>query len=185
MTLFKSAREKRLWLGAHIATATIFLTLFIGNPLANQLREQNIQTIFFVFGMILVGGTILIHGIRTKPNRIELTLLVGSVAVFVMFYLRLGAPERSHMIEYSVLSLFVYSALQERATNNSKLKPSIKAILIAFCIGVIDETIQIFLPHRVFDFQDILFNGTVILMTITGSLTLGWARRRFTNNLGK
>ncbi len=169
-----------MWLGAGVAAATIFLTLFIGNPLASQLRDQNVQAVFFVLGMILVGTAILIHGLRTKPNKVELILLIGLTAVFVMLYLRLGAPERSHMIEYAVLSLFVYSAMQERtSTIPSKLKPAISAILLAFSIGVLDEIIQIFLPHRVFDLQDILFNGMVITMAIIGSAALSWVRSRF------
>lgn len=60
-----------MWLGAGVAAVTIFLTLFIGNPLASQLRDQNIQAVFFVLGMVLVGIAILIHGIRTKPNKVE------------------------------------------------------------------------------------------------------------------
>ncbi|MEQ8904398.1 VanZ family protein [Ekhidna sp.] len=183
MTRFKSSREKRMWLGAGVAAATIFLTLFIGNPLANQLRDQNIQAVFFVLGMVLVSLAILIHGIRTKPNNVEWILLVGSVALVVMLYVRLGIPERSHMIEYGVLSIFVFSALQERATTtNSKLMPALQAILLAFFIGVMDESIQLLLPYRVFDFQDILFNGMVIVMAIAGSSILRWLRRRFSTN---
>ncbi|MEQ6165796.1 VanZ family protein [Ekhidna sp. MALMAid0563] len=183
MTRFKSSREKRMWLGAGVAAVTIFITLFIGNPLAGQLRNQNIQAVFFVLGMVLVGIAILIHGIRTKPNRVEWILMIGSVALVVMLYVRLGIPERSHMIEYGVLSIFVYSALQERATTtNPKLKPALQAILLAFFIGVMDESIQLLLPYRVFDFQDILFNGMVVVMAIVGSSTLSWVRRRFSGN---
>jgi len=55
MSLFTSKEEKNLWLWAVAVFEAIFSTLFMGMPLANQLRYQNIQAVFFVFGMLLVA----------------------------------------------------------------------------------------------------------------------------------
>jgi hypothetical protein len=45
---------------------------------------------------------------------------------------------------------------------------------------VLDECIQIFLPDRVFDTDDILFNGFAGLMAIGSSLVLQWIRKKKT-----
>jgi len=45
-------------------------------------------------------------------------------------------------------------------------------------IGVLDECIQAFLPNRVFDPLDILFNALAAVMAVVASAALTWARRR-------
>ncbi len=174
---YHSTREKRLWLWALLIVLAIFTSLFIGQPLQEQLRSQNLQAGLFLLGMALVGGTILVHGIRFRPGRVELTVLIGVVAVGFMLFFRLGAPERSHMIEYSVLAVFVHGALVERLGPQA-VKSAILAFFVTFIIGVIDETVQMVIPHRVFDFEDIVFNGIVIGVAIIASMVLHWIRRR-------
>lgn len=44
--------------------------------------------------------------------------------------------------------------------------------------GVVDECIQAFLPNRVFDPTDMLFNTLAAVMAIVASAALAWARRR-------
>ncbi len=173
-------REKRLWLWALLIVLAIFTSLFIGQPLQDQLRNQYLQAGLFLLGMALVGATILVHGIRFRPGKFELTILIGVAAVGFMLFFRLGAPERSHMIEYSVLAVFVHGAMVERWSPQD-VKPAIVAFFVTFIIGVIDETVQIVIPHRVFDFEDIVFNGMVIGVAIIGSTLLHWMRRRMTS----
>jgi VanZ family protein len=43
---------------------------------------------------------------------------------------------------------------------------------------VLDEFIQAFLPSRVFDPADILFNVLAAVMAAAASVALRWARRR-------
>ena len=45
-------------------------------------------------------------------------------------------------------------------------------------IGALDEGIQLFLPARVFDPTDILFNALAAGMAVGASLALRWARLR-------
>ena len=179
MTLFASPKEKALWFSALVVAITIFSTLFVGQPFERLLRDQNTQAILFLSGMLLVGVVIMMHGLRKKSNKIQITIMVGLAAVYVMFFFRLGAPERSHLIEYSVLSIFVYSALIERVGHgNQKLLQALVAFSISFAIGVIDEFIQLFIPSRVFDTQDIFFNGMVSAMAIGSTMVLTWIRKR-------
>ncbi len=178
MDLFKSPREKRFWIYALFVLIAIFSTLVFGRPLLRILGNQNIQAVIFMLGMFLVGITILVHGLKIRPGKTELTIWLGLVAVYLMFFLRLGLPERSHLIEYSVLAIFVHKALIERTSQeNQALKPALCAFIVTFIIGVLDECIQILIPDRVFDTDDILFNGLVVLMAIGTSMILTWIRK--------
>jgi len=171
--LFTSAREKRLWLWTLLVVATILASLFIGNPLANQLRDQKVQAVFFVLGMLIIAAAVVVHGLRDNPGKVELSVLLGILAVYVMFFLRLSIPERSHLIEYSVLTIFIHKALLERKKHRKSISyPALLASVIAIIIGILDESIQYFLPNRVFDPEDIVFNCIAVFMAIGASLLL-------------
>jgi len=167
MPFFTSPREKHLWIWVFLVTCTIFSTLFVGQPLARILADQNIQAVIFLICMMLVGAAIMLHGIKVRPDKNELAIILGIVAVYVMLFLRLGIPERSHLMEYSVLAILIYKALIERKSKGIQIPlMALLAFAITFLIGVIDESIQLILPNRVFDPLDILFNGIVISMAI-------------------
>ena len=55
--------------------------------------------------------------------------------------------------------------------------PAALAVLATALLGALDECIQAFLPTRVFDIQDIVFNTLAAVMATATSLVLGWARR--------
>ncbi len=180
MPLFTSSREKHLWLWAFAVFAAIFSTLFIGEPLAKLFSDQDIRAAVFLFVMALIGIAIILHGLRTKPGKIEITIRLGIAAVYIMFFLRLGMAERSHLIEYSILAIFIHKAITERINQGSQVPvPALLSFIITFLIGVLDECIQIFLPYRVFDLTDILFNGIAVVMAIGSSVVLTWIRKRF------
>ena len=68
----------------------------------------------------------------------------------------------------------------ERARHKKLLaKPVVLALVISVFFGVTDEIIQLIVPNRVFDFQDILFNTIAIIMAIASSVLLTWAKKRF------
>lgn len=179
MALFHSAREKRLWIWAALVGIAIFGSLFIGRPLIEFFGNQDTQALIFVLGMLLVGATMLMHAVRTDAKGPELSLWLGITAVYVMLFLRLGLAERSHLIEYSVMAVFVHKALLERVKHKSTSWPAaILAFLITFVIGALDEFIQFFLPHRVFDLLDILFNSFAIALAISARIALRWIRQK-------
>lgn len=179
MPLFTSAREKRLWLYALIVLLTIISTLIIGQPLVKLFTSQDVRAAIFLLVMAIIGTTILIHGLKTQPSRAEVTIWLGLAAVYIMFFLRLGMPERSHLMEYSVLAIFIHMALIERIGQESLiLKPALLAIAATFIIGLLDECVQIFLPDRVFDPNDIAFNGFSGLLAIGSRMVLQWIRKK-------
>lgn len=180
MPLFTSSREKKLWLYAMLVLIAIVSTLMLGHPLQEMLKDQNVQAVFFLLAMVLVGTTILIHGLTVRPSKTEIATWVGLTAIYITFILRLGIPERSHLIEYSVLAIFIHQALIERRSPKAQsLSLGIVAFIVTTLIGFIDESIQLYLPNRVFDPNDILFNCLAALIAIGGSIILQWVRRKF------
>ena len=179
MPLFTSKREKHLWFWVFVVLTAIFSTLFLGQPLAELFSSQDVRAVIFLIVMFFVGATILVHAIKTKPTKIELTIILGIVAVYTMFVLRLGMPERSHLMEYSVLAIFIHKAILERKNQGKQIpRPALIAMIITLLIGVLDECIQIFLPDRVFDPEAIVFNGMAATMAIGSSVILNWVRQR-------
>ncbi len=166
-------REKHLWIAVTVVYLTILSTLFIGQPLANELRDQNVQAVVFLSGMFLVAVAVLLHGLIRRPGAVEYAFLIGIAAVYVMFFFRLGAPERSHLIEYSVLAVLLHKAFGKRyAGENGIWKPGLLAWVWGVSLGSLDEGIQFFLPNRVFDPLDIAFNSIAVTMAIAASVSL-------------
>lgn len=183
MPVWKSIKEKKYWFWAILVYVTILSTLFIGQPLAYELRDQNVQAIFFLLGMVLVATAVIIHGFLTKPSNIEYAILFGIIAVYVMFFFRLGAPERSHLIEYSVLAILLHKAFMERFKQENKIfKPAFFSLFVGIAMGALDESIQLLIPHRYFDPQDIVFNCLAVTMAIGASLLLHWLHSRLNQN---
>ncbi len=179
MALFKSKKERRLWIWTVLTLFAIFSTLFIGRPLAKLLSSQDVQAIIFSIVMLLIGTTIVLHALKFNPGKLELTIWLGIVSVYVMLFLRLGLPERSHLMEYSILAIFMQKAFVERfKPENLILKPAMYAFGLAIIIGILDEWIQRYLPNRSYDPEDIIFNTIAVSMAIGTSLFLTWLRSR-------
>lgn len=182
MSLFTSFREKRLWLYTLFVLGAIIATLIFGGGLVPTM-DQDLQGALFFYTMIAIAITVILHGLITRPGKAEITVWLGLSAVYVMLYSRLGFAERSHLFEYSVLAIFIHKALIERAIQGKKIpNPGLLAFLTAFAIGALDEFIQLFLPSRVFDIIDILFNGFAAFMAIGASSAIRWVRKKISSD---
>jgi len=157
----------------------IFLGLLVGRPLLEQLKSPDLQAGIFLLGMISIGTCTVLYGLVSKPKTTELILLVGILTVYLLLFLRLGLPERSHLIEYSALCLSIHQALLERKRQGKKLAyVGFFAFAITSLIGLIDEMVQIFMPNRVFDMNDILFNCLAAFMAIASSMSIQYFRQK-------
>ena len=73
----------------------------------------------------------------------------------------------------------MYAALAERARQGRRVPmPAVLAIAGTSAVGLLDECIQLFVPSRVFDPWDILFNVLAASLAVGASVALGWGRRR-------
>ena len=185
MALFSSDRERRLWLWTLAVVAAIYSTLGLARTLAGALREHgpldaSFDLVAFVLSMLLVGATIVTQGLKKRPGGAEIAVALGVAAAYLMVFLRMvSLEERTHLIEYGVVGVFIYAALAERASQGRRVPlPPLLAVLATAALGSLDEGIQAFLPSRVFDPQDILFNLLAGTMAVGGSVALAWARRR-------
>ena len=156
MSVFTSSREKRLWFYTFLVLVAIIASLIFGSGLVPTM-EQGLKDVLFYYTMIALAATVILHGLRTRPGKAEISIWLGLSAVFLLLYSRLGFAERGHLFEYSVLAIFIHKALIERARPEKKVLISgLLAFLAAHIIGVLDEFIQLFIPSRVFDSIDIL-----------------------------
>ena len=175
-SLFSSKRERRLWTWALVVVVAIYSTLGLAAKLVGQVNEGVLAIAFFAC-LILVGVTILTQGLRVRPGGIEIGVAVGIAVVYVLIGVRMAVPERSHLMEYGVLAILVYEAINERVANGRRAPlPAVGAFLTASLTGVVDECMQVFLPSRVFDWRDILFNVLATLAAIVGMVALRWSR---------
>ncbi len=184
MSFFTSSRERRLWLWTLAVVTAIYSTLGLARTLAGHLRTNGLLETLFLISFILVGAVILVYGLKVRPGGLEIGVALGVAAVYILIFVRMGTPEeRTHLIEYGVLSIFIYEALKERASHGRRVPvPALLAIVATSLIGLIDENIQAFLPNRVYDPRDLLFNVLAAVMAVAASMALSYARRwRFRN----
>lgn len=178
-SLFTSDRERRLWAWTAAVVVAIYSTLGLARTLAGILREEGLLVAAFGLGMLLVGGTVLVVGLRRRPGGLEIGIALGVATAYYMVLVRMALPEeRTHLIEYGVVAVLFHEALKERASGNRRVPvPALIAVVAAAAVGAIDEVIQAFLPTRVFDLEDILFNSLAAVMAVASSVALSWARR--------
>lgn len=178
-SLFTSDRERRLWAWTAAVVVAIYSTLGLARTLAGILREEGLLVAAFGLGMLLFGGTVLVVGLRRRPGALEIGIALGVATAYYMVLVRMALPEeRTHLIEYGVVAVLVHEALKERARGNRRVPaPALLAVVAAAAVGAIDEVIQAFLPTRVFDLEDILFNSLAAVMAVASSVALSWARR--------
>lgn len=179
MPFFTSRRERRLWLWTLLVVVTIYSTLGLVRPLANALRARGLLEALFMVGMLMIGAAILTQGLKTRPGGAEICVALGVAAVYILLFARIGTPEeRTHLIEYGVVAVFIYEALKERANHGRRVPvPALLAFLAASMVGVLDENIQAFLPNRAYDVRDLLFNVLASLMAVVASVALARARQ--------
>ena len=185
MSLFASARERRLWLWTLAVVVAIYTTLGLTGTLAGALREYGLldASILGLFIMFLFGATIFTRGISVRPRVAEIAVMLGVTAVYLLLFLRTVLPEeRTHLMEYGVLGVLIHEALAERASQGRRVPlPPLFAVVATAVLGVLDECIQRLLPNRVFDPVDILFNLLAGTLSIGAVVLLAWARRRVTS----
>ena len=180
MGLFVSRRERRLWLWTVAVVVAIYSTLGLAGALAEKLYDTGLlDAALFLLGMLLVGVTILIHGLSLRPAGAQIGIALGVATVYFMVFFRMTLPERSHLIEFGVVAVFIYEALRERIAHGRRVPVvPLLAVLLTGLVGTLDESIQLFLPNRVFDPVDIVFNVLAAAMAVTASLALRWAKHR-------
>ncbi len=160
--------------------AAIYSTLGLARTLAAALAGSGVGEGLFILCCLLVLAAVVTQGLRARPKGTEIGVALGIAAAYVLVFVRMSIPtERSHLIEYGVVALFIHEALTERTSRGRRVPaPALLAVLATGLVGVVDECIQLLLPSRVFDPVDMLFNVLAAIMAVTASSALRWARSR-------
>ena len=105
MSLFSSAKERRLWAWTLAVVVAIYSTLGLARTLAGVLRDRDLIAASFALGMLLVAATIVALALKTRPGGVEIGVALGVACSYFMVLFRMAVPEeRSHLIEYSVVT---------------------------------------------------------------------------------
>ncbi len=176
---FSSRRERRLWIWTLVVVAAIFSTLGLARTLAEAFRGTGLGAVLFIVACLMVLATILTQGLKARPRGAEIGVALGVAAAYLLVFVRMSVPtERTHLVEYGVVALFIHEALSERASQGRRVPvPALLAIVASSTIGVLDECVQALLPSRDFSFMDIFFNALASVMAVTANAALHWARR--------
>lgn len=166
--LFTSSRERRLWGWTLAVVIAIYGGAGFARTLADELAGTGIGEGLFIACCLLVLAMVVTQGLTRKPGRAEIGVAVGVAAVYVLVFARMAVPtERSHLIEYGVVALLIHEALLERSARGARVPRAwLLAIAATIVLGVIDECVQLFLPSRVFDTDDMLFNALAAVMAV-------------------
>ena len=177
---FSSRRERRLWLWTGAVVAAIYATLGLARTMADVVGNEDMLGATFGLGFLLVLLTIAWFGLTKRAGRCEIGIALGVVATYLLLFVRMGtAAERTHLVEYGVVAVFIFEALTERLDNGRHVPvPWLVAIVLAAFLGCVDEGIQAILPTRVFDPVDIVTNVGAATLAVGASVTLRWARAR-------
>lgn len=182
MSLFSSRRERRLWLWTLAVVVAIYSTLGLAGTLAAELRKYGLldASTLGLFALFLLGATILTLGLRVRPSGIEIAVMFGVAFAYLLLILRSTylPEERTHLMEYGVVGVFIHAALAERAIQGRRVRLApVLAVVLTAALGAVDEGIQWFLPDRVFDPVDMLFNLLAGATSVAAVVGLTWARR--------
>lgn len=158
--------------------AAIFASLPLVGALADSVRGEVLGVMFAAgFGVAILA--ILVNGLRREARRRELWVGLGVAAAYIMVMVRLGLSpaERTHLFEYGLVSVLIYEALRERRRNGRSVPfPGLTAILAGAALGWMDEAVQLFLPSRVYDLQDVGVNAVAAALAVVATRALRWAR---------
>ncbi len=182
--LFASHRERRLWAWTIALVVAIYSTLGLAGTLVGAV-SQELLAAGILLCMLLVLATIVTQGLKARPGGAEIGIALGIAAAYTLAFLRMSGSvaERTHLMEYGVVAVFIHEALRERASHGRRVPvPALLAFLATSLLGILDECIQAILPSRVFEWVDILFNVLAAFTATVASVLLGWARR-LTNRL--
>ena len=139
----------------------IYATLGIVRPIAEQLRaagllRSSVTLLFMVCSLLALTWR------YTATDRIRLGLrvvLISSLLAIALFMP--GLPEeRLHFLTYGLLGWMICWSVEAGESNSLWATGRwLLPCLLVWLAGGIDELIQWWLPGRVFDLRDILFNG--------------------------
>jgi len=153
------ARKLKAWLWVLLCSLAIFSTI----PVARSIQKfisQTIGRMFFTYSIVFIvacGLVVLLYlfvftfKVR-KISQYAWLVICACLYGFLAFKFHRHPEEATHLIEYGLLSYFIFKALQYETRDWTIY---ITTILIVLFIGTTDEFMQWLMPKRYWDFRDI------------------------------
>ncbi|MXZ16961.1 MAG: hypothetical protein F4069_00825 [Rhodothermaceae bacterium] len=175
---FAFTRERRLWTAAALIVLAIYFTLGLTVEWLRLLQASGWGAGVFLLGCCVLLVTVVTRGMMAIPSRKEVVVAIGIAILYSVTLSYIEHPEeRIHVIMYGVVALLIYAALLERSVPGKRITTvSIVVVAVTTALGSIDEVLQLILPNRVFDVQDILYNILASVMAVISNGSLRWVR---------
>lgn len=177
--LFSSKRERRLWLLTAIAMLAIYATLGPARIMVDFLRERNLLRVSVTLFILAIVAVLLWRWVSSRPGWSEWGAALAVGFAYWLVLIRIENPaERTHLVEYGVVAVLIHMALLERKGQGRPVPlPAVVAVGATALLGLLDEVIQLFLPSRFFDWNDVFFNAFAAFMVIVARLALAPVKR--------
>lgn len=169
----KTARWYFLLIVTWLYVAAIFAVLPMTPDLVKAIGQIVPVGTLVNSGIVLLVVAGYIVSIYLRPGeklRILIPFLLLTVFFGLVFSLIRIPVERIHIPEYAVLSVLFFRLLER---DHTKPDACLLSFLLTATVGMVDESIQLILPNRYFDWRDIWLN---VLGGFSGLLTLGYYR---------
>ncbi|MBI5099364.1 MAG: VanZ family protein [Nitrospirae bacterium] len=165
--------NRKAWLWVLLYAFLIFFTIPVSRKIQGFIynlfgREFFTYSVIFV---VICGLAVFLYffifklKIKNISQYVWIFICAG-LYIYFTIQLRRFPEEATHLIEYGLLSYFVFKALSHRIQDWTVY---ITTILIVSFIGTIDEGIQWMTPKRYWDFRDVGINmlgGVILQLTI-------------------
>lgn len=160
------------WLWVFLCTAAIFSTV----PMARRVQRYVNNTIgrdFFTYIVLVIVISLFISllysfvfRLRVKSKSQYAWLIISSGAyIYTTLQLRKYPEEAIHLLEFGLLSYFLFSALSHRIRDWTVY---ITTSLCVLFIGTLDEFIQWLTPGRFWDYRDVGLNALAGIFFVLG-----------------
>jgi VanZ family protein len=171
----------KAWLWVLLFSLAIFFTI----PAARSVQKFISHTVgrgFFTYSVVVIvvcGLAVLMYlfVFKFKVRKIsQYAWLVICAGLYIFLTIKLNTypEEATHLVEYGLLSYFIFNALQYEIRDRTIY---VITILIVLFIGTTDEFIQWMTPKRYWDFRDIgtnVIGGVIFQLAIWRGLRPGF-----------
>jgi len=144
----------------------IYGTLGIARTVQQTLNKAGFEPFFFqclfVLSIVITGYLLVAFRVKGLSNYLCLAVLIFTF--YWLFKEVIATPvEKLHFIQYGLLTFLVFYTLQFSIRDRFLYFWTAMAV---FGAGCLDESIQFYLPDRVYDPRDIVINGVAGILTL-------------------
>ncbi len=158
--------EAAAWTAVGAWVAFIYLTIPLARAIQELIRDRAGKEVFLWITYLALAAAVAWvaqawrrNQWRGGPVQVLVLVAVGSILAWETWTLRANPEEAFHFVQYGVLSLLLFRALQHRLRDPSIY---VAALLMGSSFGILDELIQWVVPRRYFDYRDIWLNAQAV-----------------------